>query len=98
MEELDWKNGGFARYSVYSSDYLDAHITSSVHLKQWMLQTNLDISPLHDNKLAINPLKINVVCIQMHKLYYKCIQGPHPTDLASFWQQDGNDYIYGHRV
>lgn len=36
MEEIDWKNGGYPRYSVGSTDSLDYHIVASSHLKNWM--------------------------------------------------------------
>eukprot|EP01133_Synstelium_polycarpum_P011492 gene11492-13404_t len=38
MEEEDWKNGGFARYSVAMHSQFDMTIVSSDHLKDWMVK------------------------------------------------------------
>ncbi|EFA79233.1 putative glycosyltransferase [Heterostelium album PN500] len=38
MEENEWKNGGFARYSLSLQSQLDLSIVSSDHLKEWMIK------------------------------------------------------------
>ncbi|GAM20978.1 hypothetical protein SAMD00019534_041530 [Acytostelium subglobosum LB1] len=38
MEEEDWKNGGFARYSLSMQSQLDLSIVTSDHLKEWMIK------------------------------------------------------------
>jgi glycosyltransferase involved in cell wall biosynthesis len=38
MEQEDWKNGGYPRYSLNYSPFLDFTAASSEHLRSWMVQ------------------------------------------------------------
>jgi glycosyltransferase involved in cell wall biosynthesis len=42
MEEEHWKSGGYPRMAVEYQGFLDANITSSHHLKQWMVSRGAD--------------------------------------------------------
>jgi glycosyltransferase involved in cell wall biosynthesis len=42
MEQEDWKNGGYPRYSVSAQHCLDLSLVSSAHLKGWMVERSGD--------------------------------------------------------
>ena len=42
MEQEDWLNGGYPRLSVEGREFIDLHITSSQHLKDWEVRRGAD--------------------------------------------------------
>lgn len=59
------------RYSVLSTDYLDGHIVTSAHLKEWMIQTSSEAAVLGAGSSAISADKIHVVHILLWLLLFK---------------------------
>jgi glycosyltransferase involved in cell wall biosynthesis/GT2 family glycosyltransferase len=55
MEQEDWKSGGYPRYSLNYTPFLDLTIVSSAHLKNWMVSNGGDSDRIHVSTTNIDP-------------------------------------------
>ncbi|KAN0041231.1 hypothetical protein ACTFIV_003767 [Dictyostelium citrinum] len=58
MEEDYWRNGGHPRQSIGMSQFLDLHLVSSNHLKNWMLKKSNQI--IDTNKILVNYINVDM--------------------------------------
>ncbi|KAM9976541.1 hypothetical protein ACTFIR_010382 [Dictyostelium discoideum] len=58
MEEEYWRNGGHPRQSIGMSQFIDLHLVSSNHLKNWMLAKSNQI--INENKILVTYINVDM--------------------------------------
>ncbi|KAN0000695.1 hypothetical protein ACTFIZ_001157 [Dictyostelium cf. discoideum] len=58
MEEEYWRNGGHPRQSIGMSQFLDLHLVSSNHLKNWMLAKSNQM--IDENKISVTYINVDM--------------------------------------
>ncbi|KAF2077714.1 hypothetical protein CYY_000961 [Polysphondylium violaceum] len=70
MEEENWRNGGYPRYSLSMQPYLDLSIVSSNHLKQWMQSRQQQQQQQIDNdKIQVSFINVDPKEFEMNKSF-----------------------------
>ncbi|KAM9978689.1 hypothetical protein ACTFIY_012455 [Dictyostelium cf. discoideum] len=58
MEEEYWRNGGHPRQSIGMSQFIDLHLVSSNHLKNWMLAKSNQM--IDENKILVTYINVDM--------------------------------------